>query len=145
MAPTPQDDLGKEGNPAQGNSATIPHSQDSQEELSANIGSATPSLSTSNKGRKRRRASSGATQSNAPNARGPRVAKVASRVKGKQAQQAQKTDSTREEMSEKASQESGDLEEEPRMFAGFPVRRSADHTKCPRLRKLYNPSRTPPI
>jgi hypothetical protein len=82
MPSAPQDNSGGEGNVTQGNSAATLHAL---EDNLAHTGST--SLSTLNRGKKRRRASSGG-QGSLPNTRGPKVAGVIRKAKGKQAQKA---------------------------------------------------------
>jgi len=102
MASTPQDDPGGEGNATQCNSPATPHTL---EDDIAHIGSA--SFSTRNKGKKRRRASSG-VQGNLSNTRSPKAAALMHRTKGKGAQKAGSRDvntSSSEETCENPPQE----------------------------------------
>jgi hypothetical protein len=118
-APAPQDNSGGEGNANQGNSAAISHAL---EDNLAHMGSAP--LTTLNRGKKRRRASSGSVQGNLPNIRGPKVAGVVRRAKGKVGKHARKAGSQdanpspSEEKSDKSSREGRDSEAELRMFTG---------------------------
>jgi hypothetical protein len=78
----------------------------------------------SNKGKKRRRASSGGIQGNLPNARGPKAAGTIPRAKGKQDQKADSRDanpSPPEERSDKSIKGGGDREAEPSMFTSVPA------------------------
>jgi hypothetical protein len=113
MESTPQD-----------NSA--PKSRAMEDDL-ASMGSISPS--TCNKGRKRRRTSSGGVQGNLPNTRHPKAAGTMRRAKGKQAQKAgswHANPSPPGGKSDESSQEGRDREEKPSMFAGVPVQHFAD-------------------
>lgn len=120
VASAPQGNSGQESNATQGNLAATFHAPENN---SAHMGSGSPS--TRNKGKKRRRASSGGVQGNISNTRGPKIAGVIRRPKRKQARTAGSLDantSPPEEKSDKSSQEGRDPEGEPRMFLEFPFR-----------------------
>jgi hypothetical protein len=124
MESAPQDNSGGEGNIAQGNSATAP-----LEDNTAHMGTA--SLSTRNKGKKRRRASLGG--GNLSSTRAPKVAGVTRRAKGKWRQKAGLQDAnaaSSEGMSDKSSQEGRNLEVEPRTLTGGAVQHFADDIRC---------------
>jgi hypothetical protein len=112
MAAAVQGNSGEQGNVTCGNSAATYNALESN--LTHPGGSASPG--TRNKGKKRRRASSGGIQGNLPNARGPKVAGVVLKAKGKHVQIAGSWDvnpSPQEEESDKSSQEGRGQEAEP--------------------------------
>lgn len=128
MASSSQNDSGGEGNATQGNSAATSHTL---EDNLAHMGSPHPSMP--NKGRKRRRASSGGVQGSLLNDRGPKAARVIPRAKGKRAQKSDSCDVNPpppEGKPDKSSQRGRDWETEPSMFAGVPVRHFADEMRC---------------
>jgi hypothetical protein len=111
----PQADLEEEGNDAQGDFSAASH--DLKNSL-AHIGCV--SQSGRNKGKKRRRASTGSVQGNLPNVRGPKAARVIRKPKGIRAQKAGSSDanpSHPEETPDKSSREGEVREAGPRMFA----------------------------
>ena len=128
MESAPQDNSGGEGNVAQGTSATA-----FLEDNTAHMGSA--SLSTRNKGKKRRRASLGG--GNLSTTRAPKVAGITRRAKRNRRQKAGSQDANAASsggMSDKSSQEGRNWEVEPRMFTGGPVQHFADDTLLTRCR-----------
>ena len=128
---TPQDSTWVEGNVTQDDSAATFNALDDN---LAHIGSA--SLSPRNKGRKRRRASSGGVQGNISKTRGAKVAGEIRRTKRKQVQNAglwNANPSPPEEKSDKTMEEVSDLEAEPRMsmFTGVLVQNFANALLIP--------------
>jgi len=123
----PQDNLAKKGDSNQGNSATIALAMEYD---LAHMGSL--SLGACNKGKKRRRASSGGhgVQGSLSNPRGPTVAGLLRRPKGKGARKAGSWDASAlpKENSYKSSEEVKDRGVEPRrgMFANFSLQHLAD-------------------
>jgi hypothetical protein len=119
MASASQDNSRVEENAAQGNPAAI---FSAPKDNVARMDSA--SVSPRNKGKRRRRASSGGAQGNLPRARGPKAAGAMRRAKRKRAEKAGSwnTDlSSPEENPDKSPQEGGDGDAYSRMFTGVPV------------------------
>ena len=124
-ASAPQDNSGGESNTAQGRSDTTAHAL---EDNIAHTGAT--SLSPSKKGKKRRRASSGAAQGNPSNARGPKAAALMHRAKGKAAQKARSSDanhSSPEEILDNSPEEGRDREVGPCMFTEGSAQRFLDN------------------
>jgi hypothetical protein len=115
MVSAPQDNLREEGDAAQDNlTATSCVPADN----AAYMGSA--SLSPRNKGKRRRRASSGGAQGNLPSARGPRVAGAMRRAKGKQnTGSSDANPSFPEGNPDEPPREGRDRDAGPRMYTGF--------------------------
>jgi len=133
MASAPQDNSGGESNAAQGRSDATVHAL---EDNIAHTGST--SLSTHKKGKKRRRASSGAVQGNPSNTH-------MRRAKGKAAQKARLSDtnySSPEEIPDKSPEEGRDREVEPRMFTEGPAQCFSDNI-CYYHRQRCNSSPRP--
>ena len=128
MASALQDDSGGESNATQGRPDATIHTL---EDDIAHAGST--SLSTRKKGKKRRRASSGAVQGNPSNTRSPKVTMSMRRAKGKAAQKARLSDanhSSPEEILDKSPEEGRDREVQPCMFTEGPVQRLSDDICC---------------
>ncbi len=128
MASALQDDSGGESNATQGRPDATIHTL---EDDIAHAGST--SLSTCKKGKKRRRASSGAVQGNPSNTRSPKVTMSMRRAKGKAAQKARLSDanhSSPEEILDKSPEEGRDQEVQPCMFTEGPVQRLSDDICC---------------
>jgi len=120
-ASAPQDNSGEASNAAQDTSDATVHTL---EDNLAHTGSTSPS--TCKKGKKRRRASSGAVQGNRSNTRRSKVAVCMHGAKGKAAQKACLSDadannSFPEEISDKPPEVGRDREIEPRMFTEGPA------------------------
>jgi hypothetical protein len=114
VASARQADL-EEGNVAQGNFAAALHGLENNLEHIGYV-----SQSARDKGKRRRRASSGGVQGNLPNARGPKAAGIIRKPKGIQAQKAGSLDanpSRPEETPDKPSEEGEVREAGPCMFA----------------------------
>lgn len=128
MPLSPQDNSGVEENASQGNSAaTSPAPKDNL----AIIGSASLPVSSRNKGKKRRRASSGGGQGNLPNTRGPKVAGAIRRSKrGGEAGSWDANPSPAEQKSDRSPQGGRDPDAEPRMFAGVIVQHFDNDIRC---------------
>lgn len=125
MASALQGKPGGEGNATQKPSAAIPPA------LGDNPAHISPS--TCNKGKRRRRFSSGGIQGSPSNIRGPKVAGVIRRATGKPAQKAGSWDakpSPSKERFDKSIQEGRDPEAEPRMFTRALSRRFANDIRC---------------